>query len=78
MKRLAWIVAAAIAAGPEDSVMLYNAACLYAKLGETPRAMDTLRLAIEGGVKNFQWMKHDPDLNSLRDDPEFIEMTKGS
>jgi TolB-like protein/Flp pilus assembly protein TadD len=70
--------AAAIASGPEDSVMLYNAACLYGKLGEKRRALDTLRLAIEGGVKNFQWMKHDPDLNSLRDDPEFIEMTKGS
>jgi adenylate cyclase len=70
--------AAAIAAGPEDSVMLYNAACLYAKLGEKRRGLDTLRLAIEGGVKNFQWMKHDPDLNSLREEPEFIEMTKGS
>ena len=70
--------AAAIAAGPEDSVMLYNAACLYAKLGEKRRALDTLRLAIDGGVKNFQWMKHDPDLNSLREEPEFIELTKGS
>ncbi len=69
---------AAIAAGPEDSVMLYNAACLYAKLGETRRALDTLRLAIEGGVKNFQWMKHDPDLNPLREEPDFIEMTRGS
>jgi adenylate cyclase len=68
---------AAIAAGPEDSVMMYNAACLYAKMGEARRALDTLRQAIDAGVKNFPWMKHDPDLNSLRDDPEFIAMTEG-
>jgi len=26
-------------------------------------------------VRNFAWMKHDPDFNSLRDDPEFIALT---
>ncbi len=68
---------AAIDSAPGDSVMLYNAACLYSKLQETRRAVDTLRQAINAGVTNFQWMKHDPDLNSLRDDPEFIELTVG-
>ena len=67
---------AAIDAAPGDSVMAYNAACLYAKLGETRRALDTLRQAIDAGVKNFQWMRHDPDLNSLREIPEFIAMTE--
>jgi adenylate cyclase len=67
---------AAIDAAPEDSVMMYNAACLYAKMGEKRRAIDTLREAIDAGVRNFQWMKHDPDLNSLRDDPEYIAMTE--
>ncbi len=66
---------AAIDASPGDSVMLYNAACLYARLGETRRAVATLRQAIDAGVRNFAWMKHDPDFNSLRDDPEFIELT---
>jgi len=67
---------AAIEAAPDDSVMAYNAACLYGKLGEKRRALDTLRQAIKAGVKNFDWMRHDPDLNSLRDDPEFIAMTQ--
>src|SRR5262249_18735117 len=58
---------AAIEAAPDDSVMAYNAACLYGKLGETRRALDTLRQAIDAGVKNFDWMRHDPDLNSLRE-----------
>jgi adenylate cyclase len=66
---------AAIEASPGDSVMLYNAACLYARLGELRRAVDTLRQAIEAGVQNFAWMKNDPDFDSLRDDPEFIELT---
>jgi tetratricopeptide (TPR) repeat protein len=66
---------AAIEASPGDSVMLYNAACLYARLGETRRAVDTLRLAIDAGVRNFAWMKNDPDLDSLRDDPEFAALT---
>jgi adenylate cyclase len=67
---------AAIEASPGDSVMLYNAACLYTRLGETRRAVDTLRQAIAAGVRNFDWMKHDPDLNDLRDDAEFIELTR--
>ena len=67
---------AAIEASPGDSVMLYNAACLYSRLGEKRRAVDTLREAVGAGVRNFEWMKHDPDLNSLRDDPEFLELTK--
>jgi adenylate cyclase len=67
---------AAIEASPGDSVMLYNAACLYARLGETRRAVDTLRQAIEAGVLNYAWMKNDPDLDSLRQDPEFIALTE--
>ena len=45
---------AAIDASPGDSVMLYNAACLYARLGETRRAVDTIRQAIDAGVRNFR------------------------
>ena len=66
----------AIEASPGDSVMLYNGACLYARLGEPRRAVDTLRQAIEGGVRNYGWMDNDPDLDSIRDDPEFIELTR--
>ena len=67
---------AAIEASPGDSVMFYNCACLYARLGETRRAVDTLRQAINAGVRNFAWMKVDPDLDSLRGDPEFLELTE--
>jgi TolB-like protein/Flp pilus assembly protein TadD len=69
---------AAIESSPGDSVMLYNAACLYSRLGETRRAIETLRHAINAGVKNFGWMRNDPDLDSLRNDPEFIQLTEGA
>jgi hypothetical protein len=32
---------------------------------------------MSGGYENFGWMKHDPDLDSLRDDPGFIELMQG-
>jgi adenylate cyclase len=69
--------AAALEMSPGDSVMLYNGACLYSQLGETRRAVDTLRQAIAGGTENFGWMKNDPDLDPLRDDPEFKELMEG-
>jgi adenylate cyclase len=68
---------AAIESSPGDSVMLYNGACLYSRLGDTQRAIDTLHQAIAAGVVNYGWMKQDPDLTPLRDEPEFIEMMKG-
>ena len=68
--------AAALELSPGDSLMIYNGACLYAQMGEVKKAIATLREAVAAGVVNFPWMKHDPDLNPLRSDPEFIELTK--
>jgi TolB-like protein/Flp pilus assembly protein TadD len=67
---------AALAMSPGDSVMLYNGACLYSQLGETKKAIATLREAIGAGVTNLGWMKNDPDLAPLRDDPEFQELAR--
>ena len=48
----------------------YNLACIWAKVGEREEAMDKLRQAIDRG---FSWggIADDPDLDSLRGDPEF-------
>ena len=61
----------------DDPMMLYNCACLYARLGESPRAVDTLRQAIAGGYENFGWMKHDPDLDPLRGNADFVALLAG-
>ena len=64
----------ALELSPGDPMMLYNCACLYSRLGESQRAIETLRQAIAGGYESFGWMKHDPDLDTLRDNPEFIAL----
>jgi len=56
--------------------MLYNAACMYVSLGDSSRAIDALRQAVEAGYTNLGWMQNDPDLVPLRDDPAFIEMLR--
>ena len=67
----------ALEMSPGDSVMLYNGACLYAQLGEIRKAVDALRQAIAGGTDIPGWTKNDPDLDPLREDPEFIALTGG-
>ncbi len=67
----------AIEISPDDPMMLYNCACLHARLGETQRALDLVRQAIARGHLNFGWMRNDPDMASLRDNPEFIALTGG-
>jgi tetratricopeptide (TPR) repeat protein len=69
--------AKALELSPGDPVMLYNGACLYAQVGETRHAIDTLRQAVEAGYWNFGWMQHDPDLNPVRSDPEFVQLMQG-
>ncbi|HSY45312.1 MAG TPA: tetratricopeptide repeat protein [Steroidobacteraceae bacterium] len=68
---------AALELSPDDPMMLYNCACLHARLGELPRALELVRQAVAAGSVNFGWMRHDPDLAALRDNAEFIALTGG-
>jgi len=69
--------ALALEVSPGDPVMLYNCTCLYSRLGELQRAVETLRQAVAVGYANFAWIKQDPDMNALRANPEFIALTSG-
>jgi tetratricopeptide (TPR) repeat protein len=64
----------AITLRPNDSSTLYNAACSYALLKDKPRALETLKKAIEAGYANMEWISKDPDLQSLHDDSEFQKL----
>ena len=66
---LAW-TAKALALDSEDSAVLYNVACLYAVLHRTEEALNCLRRVMRSGWRK-EWIENDPDLNSLRDNPEF-------
>jgi adenylate cyclase len=66
---LAW-AAKALALDAEDSAVLYNLACLYAVLHRTDEALNCLRRVVRSGWRK-EWIKNDPDLNSLRKNAEF-------
>jgi adenylate cyclase len=67
----------ALELSPDDPLMLYNVACLFAQLRETDRAFEALGKAVAAGYWDYGWMKHDPDLDPLRGDPRFVELTVG-
>jgi tetratricopeptide (TPR) repeat protein len=61
----------AIVLRPEDSNILFNAACVYSRLSRKQEALAMLKKAREHGYHNVAWMSRDPDLASLHGDPEF-------
>jgi serine/threonine protein kinase len=67
----------ALELNPDDSLMMYNAACLYSRLGEKGLATKTLKGAIDAGQEDFEWIKRDPDLDNIRGEPEYIELMAG-
>jgi len=69
--------AKALELNPSDPLMLYNATCFYARLGEKQLAVKTLRDAFTAGYENFEWAKRDSDLENIRNEPEYIELMKG-
>jgi serine/threonine protein kinase/Flp pilus assembly protein TadD len=69
--------AKALELSPGDTVMLYNAACFYAQLGEKTLAVSTLKNAITSGWQDYGWIKRDPDFETIREEPEYIELMKG-
>ena len=69
--------AKAIELSPDDPLMLYNAACFYAQMGEKATAIQSLKEAMAVGYGNFEWLHRDTDLDSIREEPEFKELIKG-
>ena len=60
----------ALAIDPDDTHIKYNAACVWAQIGEADKAFEQLeQWAAFSGRENREWMLHDPDLNALRGDP---------
>ena len=61
---------------PNDSVMLYNLACLFSRLGEKETAVDYLKKSCKAGYVNFEWIKRDTDFDNIRNEPGYIELMK--
>jgi TolB-like protein/cytochrome c-type biogenesis protein CcmH/NrfG len=67
----------AVALRPNDTNVLYNAACTYGILNRKAEALETVKKAIEAGYGNLEWIARDPDLRCLQDDPEFQRLITG-
>jgi len=67
----------AVQLSPDDSLMSYNVACLYSRLGDKATGIEYLEKAIKQGYTNFEWLKRDPDLENIQSEPGFVELMKG-
>lgn len=61
----------AMALRPDDPMVLYNVACVFAHLNLKADALEALKKAWDGGFRDVNWARRDPDLASLHDEPEF-------
>jgi tetratricopeptide (TPR) repeat protein len=56
---------------PNDMSALINAGCLFAKAGRKEDALAVLERVFGSGRGKRDWVEHDADYDSLRDDPRF-------
>jgi tetratricopeptide (TPR) repeat protein len=65
-----------LAARIEDPHTIYNAACTYGILTLKAEALATLEKAVNAGFSEWDQAVRDPDLACVRDEPEFVRITK--
>ena len=56
---------------PANATAHYNLACSLALVKRKSDALRSLRQAVELGYRDFDWMQQDPDLEGLKNHPEF-------
>jgi tetratricopeptide (TPR) repeat protein len=56
---------------PKDKTVAYNLACALARNGKKEEALKTLAESVKLGFDDFDHIRKDPDLESLRDEPGF-------
>ena len=61
---------------PRDGIARYNLACSLARQGELLMAVRELGTALELGYDDFAHLEVDPDLDLLRELPEFLALIR--
>ncbi|MGK2961471.1 MAG: protein kinase domain-containing protein [Gemmatimonadaceae bacterium] len=64
----------ALAADPDDPMLLYNVACNYAQLDRVDDSLDALERAVDKGWGDKAWLEHDSDLDSIRSSPRYKQI----
>jgi tetratricopeptide (TPR) repeat protein len=59
---------------PTNATAHYNLACSLALSKRTPEALSSLRSAVDLGYVDVDWMLQDPDLEGLKNHPEFKKL----
>jgi len=67
----------ALESNSNDPNMLYYGACVCARLGDRNQAVEMLESAVANGYGNYEWIKRDPDFESIRNEAGYIELMKG-
>ncbi len=60
-----------IANNPDSEGDYYDAACLYTRIGNYPKALEMLQTSLEKGYSDFAHIATDYDLDPIRELPEF-------
>ena len=66
----------ALAMDPAEPQVLYNVGCVFALLGQHEKALHYLEATIAHGDWWRTWMRNDPDLESLKNDPRFQDLVR--
>jgi tetratricopeptide (TPR) repeat protein len=61
---------------PDNPVAHFNVGCFAARAGHTDQAIEALTRAVEINDRIKELMATDEDLDSIRDDPRFVELAK--
>ncbi len=59
---------------PKDPQAAYNAARVYARLGDADQALSWLNKALDLGYDQFDYLSLDPSLVNLKKDPRFMKL----
>jgi len=63
---------------PDEALILYNVGCVFSLLNDSDQAITCLQKALENGYGHSEWIKNDPDLCSVRNDPRFRALIESS
>jgi tetratricopeptide (TPR) repeat protein len=61
---------------PKDQLTLYNLACAYALWDKKREALRALGEAVDAGFDDVDHIERDPDLQGLRDDPDYRKIVE--
>lgn len=68
-------VSHALSIEPDDFLVLYNASCTHAQLGDIDTAVELLDRALPSAFEETKsWLRLDSDLDPVREHPRFLSL----